>query len=184
MQKKNLWEEIRDSSKQTNKVKMFPSCFQCLKASAPEPKFFLFLQASAASKKYKFVVTGHGKYEKMAVEDDVAKSGESLYRKLKKTMFELITFYAFLINGDNVFKFYLLLQDCFFAPSFSFFLICRKLYKLLKIKLKNKDLLNQFKIFCFLIVCDFLYYIRMIKNCNTLKMVLKNVMINLNLSVE
>lgn len=36
------------------------------------------LQASATAKKYKFVVTGHGKYEKIAVDDHMAngKSGE------------------------------------------------------------------------------------------------------------
>lgn len=41
------------------------------------------LKASAAGKKYKFVITGHGKYEKIAVDDEVmnGKSGEFTDRK-------------------------------------------------------------------------------------------------------
>lgn len=42
--------------------------------------FFLSLQASTASKKYKFVVTGHSKYQRR--EEDVTQSGEFLYTKL------------------------------------------------------------------------------------------------------
>ncbi|XP_068169602.1 non-muscle caldesmon isoform X2 [Antennarius striatus] len=49
MQKKNMWEGIGDSSRRPSQ----------------RPK------ASAAVKKYKFVVTGHGKYEKMTVDDEV-----------------------------------------------------------------------------------------------------------------
>lgn len=45
MQKKNMWEVIGDSGRQR-------------------------VKGSAASKKYKFVVTGHGKYEKMSVDDE------------------------------------------------------------------------------------------------------------------
>ncbi|CAK6978263.1 caldesmon%2C smooth muscle [Scomber scombrus] len=48
MQKKNMWEIIGDSSEK------------------PGQK----LKGSAGSKKYKFVVTGHGKYEKIPVDDD------------------------------------------------------------------------------------------------------------------
>lgn len=48
MQKKNMWEGIRDCSDQhTQRAK-----------------------GSAAGKKYKFVVTGHGKYEKIPVDDE------------------------------------------------------------------------------------------------------------------
>lgn len=89
MQKKNLWEEIKDSSKQISKVVTFPgrpSSFQPLlhvsiiQASTSKwTSYFLSLQASAASKKYKFVVTGHGKYQKMVVEEDGSQSGEFLY---------------------------------------------------------------------------------------------------------
>ncbi|XP_024911844.1 non-muscle caldesmon isoform X2 [Cynoglossus semilaevis] len=49
MQKKNMWEIIGDSSGR-----------QSLKAN----------KGSLGSKKYKFVVTGHGKYEKIPVDDD------------------------------------------------------------------------------------------------------------------
>ncbi|XP_030282952.1 non-muscle caldesmon isoform X2 [Sparus aurata] len=48
MQKKNMWEGIRDSS------------------GGPGQR----AKASAAGKKYKFVVTGHGKYEKIPVDDE------------------------------------------------------------------------------------------------------------------
>ena len=33
-------------------------------------KLFVSVQGSAAGKKYKFVVTGHGKYEKIPVDED------------------------------------------------------------------------------------------------------------------
>lgn len=61
---------------------MFPSLKLPLQN---EQVLFLSLQASTASKKYKFVVTGHGKYQKMAVEGDVSQSGEFLYTKVKNT---------------------------------------------------------------------------------------------------
>ncbi|KAM3609349.1 uncharacterized protein V6R79_013487 [Siganus canaliculatus] len=48
MQKKNMWEGIGDSTRQ------------------PGPR-----AKSSCGKKYKFVVTGHGKYEKIAVDDEV-----------------------------------------------------------------------------------------------------------------
>ncbi|XP_041651568.1 non-muscle caldesmon isoform X2 [Cheilinus undulatus] len=48
MQKKNMWEGIRDSSERAGGR----------------------AKGSAATKKYKFVVTGHGKYEKIAVDDE------------------------------------------------------------------------------------------------------------------
>ncbi|KAM7003441.1 uncharacterized protein lsp1a [Tautogolabrus adspersus] len=48
MQKKNMWEGIRDSSEQPGHR----------------------AKGSAAGKKYKFVVTGHGKYEKIPVDDE------------------------------------------------------------------------------------------------------------------
>ncbi|KAF7644958.1 hypothetical protein LDENG_00212920 [Lucifuga dentata] len=48
MQKKNMWEIIGDSS------------------GGAGPR----AQSSASGKKYKFVVTGHGKYEKMSMEDE------------------------------------------------------------------------------------------------------------------
>ncbi|XP_036963542.1 non-muscle caldesmon isoform X2 [Acanthopagrus latus] len=48
MQKKNMWEGIRDSSGRTGQRS----------------------KTSAVGKKYKFVVTGHGKYEKIPVDDE------------------------------------------------------------------------------------------------------------------
>ncbi|CAJ1056012.1 non-muscle caldesmon isoform X4 [Xyrichtys novacula] len=48
MQKKNMWEGIRDSSERHGQK----------------------AKGSAAGKKYKFVVTGHGKYEKIPVDDE------------------------------------------------------------------------------------------------------------------
>ncbi|XP_030587407.1 non-muscle caldesmon isoform X2 [Archocentrus centrarchus] len=48
MQKKNMWEIIGDSSGRPG----------------------LQVKSSAANKKYKFVVTGHGKYEKISVDDE------------------------------------------------------------------------------------------------------------------
>ncbi|XP_060893064.1 non-muscle caldesmon [Labrus mixtus] len=48
MQKKNMWEGIRDSSDQPGHR----------------------AKGSAAGKKYKFIVTGHGKYEKIPIEDE------------------------------------------------------------------------------------------------------------------
>lgn len=88
MQKKNLWEEIRDSSKQISKVVTIPgrpSSFQPFLPVSIIEACFLSLQASAASKKYKFVVTGHGKYQKMVVDEDASQSGEFLYTKWKNT---------------------------------------------------------------------------------------------------
>lgn len=80
MQKKNLWEEIRGSSNQRTKVMVF-HCFlhvSVVKSVCININNFLSRQTPAASKKYKFVVTGHGKYEKMAVDEHVTKSGEFL----------------------------------------------------------------------------------------------------------
>ncbi|XP_020490648.1 non-muscle caldesmon isoform X1 [Labrus bergylta] len=48
MQKKNMWEGIRDSSEQPGHR----------------------AKGSATGKKYKFIVTGHGKYEKIPIEDE------------------------------------------------------------------------------------------------------------------
>ncbi|XP_028285669.1 non-muscle caldesmon isoform X4 [Parambassis ranga] len=53
MQKKNMWEVIGDSSKTPG------------------------LKGSTAGKKYKFVVTGHGKYEKIPVDDENEFNGKS-----------------------------------------------------------------------------------------------------------
>lgn len=89
MQKRNLWEEIRDSSHRRSKVLTFPGLhlsnhfcmFPSLKLLLLNDQvIFLSLQASTASKTYKFVVTGHGKYQRM--EEDVTQSGEFLYTKL------------------------------------------------------------------------------------------------------
>lgn len=92
MQKKNLW-EIRDSSKQLSKVvtvlRLFKHLFMSLLLQN-EHDFFVFLQTAAASKKYKFVVTGHGKYQKMAVGEDVSQSGEFLCRKLNTCVFHYL----------------------------------------------------------------------------------------------
>lgn len=48
MQKKNLWEIIGDSSEQTQRVN----------------------KGSVGGKKYKFIVTGHGKYDKIPMNDE------------------------------------------------------------------------------------------------------------------
>lgn len=102
MQKKNLWEKIRDSSNWRSKVLtfiglhlsnrffMFPSLKLLL---LNDQVIFLSLQASTASKKYKFVVTGHGKYQRM--EEDVTQSGEFLYTKL---CFSVSLFSLFFLN--------------------------------------------------------------------------------------
>ncbi|KAM9377624.1 uncharacterized protein lsp1a [Pholidichthys leucotaenia] len=55
MQKKNMWEIIGDSS------------------GKPGQK----IKGSAAGKKYKFMVTGHGKYEKISMDDDSDNNGKS-----------------------------------------------------------------------------------------------------------
>lgn len=86
MQKKNLWEGVGETlaSPQGAKAKV------SLKAPFLKGFFFALLDVGvtdsvpslvfqgAAAKKYKFVITGHGKYEKVAAEDGAAngKSGE------------------------------------------------------------------------------------------------------------
>lgn len=60
--------------------------------------FFLSLQASTASKKYKFVVTGHSKYQRR--EEDLTQSGEFLYTKLFFCLFIFLKDF-FLNEGFN-----------------------------------------------------------------------------------
>ncbi|XP_069018312.1 non-muscle caldesmon isoform X2 [Embiotoca jacksoni] len=55
MQKKNMWEIIGDSSGRPGQTQ----------------------KGSAAGKKYKFVITGHGKYEKIPVDDEEFTNGKS-----------------------------------------------------------------------------------------------------------
>lgn len=86
MQKKNLWEGVGETSaspqgakaKVSLKAPFLKGFFFCPPGCRRHRLCAIPLFQGAAAKKYKFVITGHGKYEKVAAEDGAAngKSGE------------------------------------------------------------------------------------------------------------
>lgn len=89
MQKKNLWEGMGETSgsQQGAKAKVslkaaFERLFCPPECRRPQLCAIPLFQG-AATKKYKFVITSHGKYEKVAMEDGAAngKSGEVTNRR-------------------------------------------------------------------------------------------------------